>query len=55
MLELALIFFAITIVTALLGFGGVVGAASTAAQLLFFIFLIVLVRSLVMSLISLAK
>ncbi|NJL94052.1 MAG: DUF1328 domain-containing protein [Anaerolineae bacterium] len=40
MLSWALFFFIIAIVAALLGFGGIAGAASGIAQLLFFGFLI---------------
>ncbi len=47
MLSWALIFFIIAIIAAVLGFGGIAGAASGIAQLLFFGFLILAVVVLI--------
>ena len=47
MLRWALIFFIVAIVAAIFGFGGLAGAASGIAQLLFFVFAALLVISLV--------
>ena len=47
MLSWALFFFLIAIVAAVLGFGGIAGAASGIAQLLFFGFLILAVVALI--------
>lgn len=48
MLYWALIFFVIAIVAAIFGFGGIAAGASSIAQVLFFLFLIVAVASLIM-------
>ena len=50
MLRWALIFFVIALVAALFGFGGVAGASAGIAKILFFIFLVVFVLSLIMHL-----
>lgn len=50
MLRWALIFFVVALLAALFGFGGIAGAASGIAKLLFFGFLIVAGIALVMSL-----
>jgi uncharacterized membrane protein YtjA (UPF0391 family) len=47
MLKWAAIFFVIAIVAAIFGFGGIVDAAATVAKVLFFIFLILFVVSLI--------
>lgn len=47
MLSWALLFFVIAIVAAVFGFGGLAGTASWIAQLLFFIFLVLFIVSLV--------
>lgn len=52
MLRWALIFFVVALLAALFGFGGIAGAASGIAKLLFFGFLIVAAIALVMSLAS---
>ncbi len=52
MLRWALIFFVISIVAALFGFGGISDAASGIAQVLFYIFLGVFVVMLVLGLIA---
>src|SRR5690606_36771319 len=48
MLYWALMFFVVAIVACLLGFGGIAQASAGIAQLLFFIFLVLLIASLVM-------
>jgi uncharacterized membrane protein YtjA (UPF0391 family) len=48
MLYWALIFFIIAIVAAIFGFGGIAAGASSIAQGLFFLFLIIAVASLVL-------
>ena len=47
MLRWAAIFFIIAIVAAIFGFGGIVSAAASVAKVLFFIFLILFVVSLI--------
>lgn len=47
MLSLALLFLVVAIVNAMLGFGGMVGAAAGIAQVLFFAFLVLFIVSLV--------
>jgi uncharacterized membrane protein YtjA (UPF0391 family) len=47
MLYFAVVFFLIAIVAALFGFGGIASASAGIAQLLFFIFLVLFVVSLV--------
>ncbi|CAM4455468.1 DUF1328 domain-containing protein [Paenibacillus tarimensis] len=47
MLKWAAIFFVIAIVAAIFGFGGIVDAAASVAKVLFFIFLILFVISLI--------
>lgn len=51
MLYWALIFFIVAIVAALLGFGGIAGAATDIARILFFIFIIVFLFTLVLGLV----
>ena len=48
MLHYALIFFLIAIVAAVLGFGSIAGASAGIAQILFFLFLVVFLVTLVM-------
>ncbi len=48
MLSWALIFFAVAIIAAIFGFGGIASASAGIAQILFFIFLILFVVSLIM-------
>ena len=50
MLRWAVIFFIIAIAAAFLGFGGIAGAATGIAKILFFIFLILFAASLIMRL-----
>ena len=47
MLNLALAFLVIAILAAIFGFGGIVGAAAGIAQLLFFVFLVLFLVSLI--------
>lgn len=51
MLRWALIFFIVALVAGLFGFGGIAGAATGIAQILFWVALIVLAVSLVMHLV----
>jgi len=46
----AAIFFVLALVAGLLGFGGIAGAATLVAEILFFVFLVALVISLAMGL-----
>jgi uncharacterized membrane protein YtjA (UPF0391 family) len=55
MIRWALIFFAIAIFSALLGFGGIAGAAATVAQIIFYLFAISLLVSVIMLLINKVK
>jgi uncharacterized membrane protein YtjA (UPF0391 family) len=48
MLSWALIFFVVAILAAVFGFGGIASASAGIAQILFFIFLVLFVVSLVM-------
>ncbi len=48
MLHYALIFFVVAIIAAVFGFGGIASASAGIAQILFFIFLVLFVISLVM-------
>ncbi len=48
MLGWAVTFFVIAIIAAVLGFGGIAGASAGIAQILFFIFLVLFVATLVM-------
>jgi uncharacterized membrane protein YtjA (UPF0391 family) len=48
MLRWALIFFVVAIIAAAFGFGGIASASAGIAQVLFFIFLVLFVISLVM-------
>lgn len=50
MLQAAAVFFIIAIIAAVFGFGGIAAGATEIAKILFFIFLIVFVVSLVMGL-----
>jgi len=50
MLHYAIVFFVIALVSALFGFGGIAAGASSIAQVLFFLFLIFAVVSLVFGL-----
>lgn len=47
MLKYAIIFFVIALIAAVLGFGGIAGAATDIARILFVVFLILFVLSLV--------
>ncbi len=48
MLSWALVFFIVAVIAATFGFGGIAGAATGIAKILFFIFLVAFVISLVM-------
>jgi uncharacterized membrane protein YtjA (UPF0391 family) len=48
MLSWALIFFVVAIIAAVFGFGGIASASAGIAQVLFFIFLVLFVVSLIM-------
>ncbi len=48
MLSWALIFFVVAIIAAIFGFGGIASASAGIAQVLFFIFLVLFVVSLIM-------
>lgn len=48
MLRWAIIFFAIALVAAVLGFGGIAGAASGIATMLFYIFIVLFVTGLIL-------
>jgi uncharacterized membrane protein YtjA (UPF0391 family) len=50
MLQAAAVFFVIAIIAAIFGFGGIAAGATEIAKILFFIFLIVFVVSLIMGL-----
>lgn len=50
MLYWALVFFVVALIAGALGFGGIASATAGIAQILFFVFLILLVASLVMHL-----
>lgn len=50
MLSWALIFFVIAIIAAVFGFGGIASASAGIAQILFFLFLVLFVVSLIMGL-----
>ena len=52
MLRYALIFFVVAIVAALFGFGGIAAGATEIAKILFFIFVILFIVSLVAGLIK---
>ena len=52
MLRYALIFFVVAIVAALFGFGGIAAGATEIAKILFFVFLVLFVVSLVAGLIK---
>ena len=47
MLYWALVFFIVAVVAAVLGFGGIAAGATTIAQVLFFVFLVVFLVSLI--------
>lgn len=47
MLWYAVVFFVVALIAAALGFGGVAGAAAGVAKILFFVFLVLFVASLV--------
>lgn len=51
MLYYALVFFIVAIVAALFGFGGIAAGAVSIAQVLFFIFLVLFIISLIMGLV----
>jgi len=50
MLYWALVFFVISIIAAVFGFGGIAAGAETIARVLFFLFLVVFAVSLIMGL-----
>ena len=52
MLRYAVIFFVVAIVAALFGFGGIAAGASEIAKILFFVFLVLFIVSLVAGLIK---
>jgi uncharacterized membrane protein YtjA (UPF0391 family) len=52
MLRYAIIFFVIAIVAALFGFGGIAAGATEIAKILFFVFLVLFIVSLVAGLIK---
>jgi len=52
MLRYALIFFVVAIVAAIFGFGGVYQAASSIAQILFFLFIVLFLVSLIAGLVT---
>ena len=52
MLRWALAFFVIALIAALLGFGGIAGTASSIAITLFWVFVVLFVVSLVVSLVT---
>lgn len=52
MLRLAIIFFVVAIIAAVLGFGGIAGAASSIAVILFWIFVALFVLSAIMHLVK---
>jgi uncharacterized membrane protein YtjA (UPF0391 family) len=47
MLRWALIFFVVALVAAIFGFGAIAGAAATVAKILFFLFLVLFIVSLI--------
>ncbi len=49
MLQAAIAFFVLAIIAAIFGFGGIAAGASSIAQLLFFLFLVLFVVSLLMN------
>lgn len=51
MLSWALIFFVVAIIAAVFGFGGIASASAGIAQILFFLFLVLFVVSLVMGMV----
>jgi uncharacterized membrane protein YtjA (UPF0391 family) len=51
MLQLAAVFFVIALIAAIFGFGGIAAGAVEIAKVLFFIFLVVFVVTLIMGLI----
>jgi uncharacterized membrane protein YtjA (UPF0391 family) len=52
MLYWALVFFIIALVAGVLGFGGIAAAASDMARILFFIFLVIFLATLVLGLVQ---
>ncbi len=52
MLRWALIFFIVAILAAVFGFGGIAAAATSIAQLLFYIFLVLFVITLIFGLLA---
>jgi uncharacterized membrane protein YtjA (UPF0391 family) len=52
MLRYAAIFFLVALVAAVLGFGGIAGAAASIAQILFWVFAILFLGSLVPNLVN---
>lgn len=52
MLRWAVIFFVIAIIAAIFGFGGIAGAATDIAKILFFVFLVIFLLSLVFGLLK---
>jgi uncharacterized membrane protein YtjA (UPF0391 family) len=55
MLGWALLFFIVAIIAAVFGFGGIASASAGIAQVLFFIFLVLLVGSLILHLVRGAR
>jgi uncharacterized membrane protein YtjA (UPF0391 family) len=52
LLRWAVVFFIVAIIAAIFGFGGIASGATDIARILFFIFLVVFLVSLVMGLVS---
>ena len=52
MLRYAVIFFVVALIAALLGFGGIAGAATNIAVLLFWVFVVLFLISLVVGLVT---
>ena len=52
MLRYAVIFFVVALIAALLGFGGIAGAATDIAVLLFWVFVILFLSSLIIGLVT---
>jgi uncharacterized membrane protein YtjA (UPF0391 family) len=52
MLYWALMFFVVALIAGVLGFGGIASASAGIAQVLFFVFLVLLVASLIMHLVN---
>lgn len=51
MLRWAVVFFVVAIIAAIFGFGGIAGAATDIAKILFFVFLLLFIIGLIMGLV----